>query len=128
MSALGKGIIFTHFTDAQGITGITGVQAGALIVGQPMSVQKLTFDYGNNSYLAEKLGDLFVTDLGINANARELDSIGVFGDKQNFVIQFSQETAFKQVPSVRPILVRPHIYTFPGGTTLQGSLLIQRVR
>jgi len=126
VSALGQGTLFAHFTDAKGITGITGVNEGDLVVGQPILVKKLSFGSGNNDFLTENPGDLFVTDLGIESSQGQLESIGVFGNNQDFVIQFSQETALVQ--KIRPKRSREHIYTIRGGTLLQGIFLVQRLR
>ena len=55
--------------------------------------------------------------------------IGVFGDKQNFVIQFSEKEAFlnNRVRVTGQVTSRS-IYTIPGGTTLIGKFLITRIR
>ncbi len=63
-------------------------------------VSKLSFGLGANTYLAAQDGDIFVTDLGPDATVGQLNGIGVFGHKQDFVIRFSQRCAFEQ--SVRP--------------------------
>jgi hypothetical protein len=86
-----SGQIFTHFTDADGVAGIAGV-------GRRRS-QK--FGQGGNSFLAGAAGDNSVTDLGVNASARQLEDIGVFGAKQHYAIQFSHEAAFNS--GVRPL-------------------------
>jgi hypothetical protein len=51
-----------------------------------------------------------------------LNGIGVFGAKQSFAIQFSQESAV--LNGVGPLLQRPGIFTIPGGTTMQGTFKI----
>ena len=55
--------------------------------------------------------------------------IGVFGDKQNFVIQFSKKEALLN-NDVRVLGQKPsrNIYTIPGGSTLEGKFLITRIR
>ena len=56
-------------------------------------------------------------------------NIGVFGDKQNFVIQFSEKVAWLQ-NGVRVIGQKPSrsIFTIPGNTTLEGEFLVTRIR
>lgn len=70
-----------------------------------------------------------MTELGIDASKGQLMNIGVFGDKQNFVIQLLEQEAFLnnevrvtgQVPS-------RSIYTIPGGITLKGEFLVTMIR
>ena len=82
--------IFSHFTNAKGVEGITGIEAKNMKVNEQIFVNELKFGLGKNSFLSSKTGDIFVTELGIEANEGQLMNIGVFGDKQNFVIQFSE--------------------------------------
>jgi hypothetical protein len=118
----GGGTTFTHFTDATGLEGITGVPASSLSSGQSLTVEQLNFGMGSNPFLASAPGDIFVTDLSATASAGELNGIGVFGAKQSFAIQFSQESAL--LNGATPILQRPGIFTIPGGTTMQGTFQI----
>ncbi len=74
--------------------------------------------------MASAPGDIFVTDLPATASAGELHGIGVFGAKQSFAIQFSQETALAN--GVRPLLQKANIFTIPGGTAMQGTFRIMR--
>ncbi len=121
--------IFSHFTNAIGVKGITGIDGNTLKLYDQVNVNQLEFGLGVNSFLASQPGQIFVTELGINASEGQLMQIGVFGDKQNFVIQFSETEAFLnnrvrvtgQVPS-------RSIYTIPGGTTLKGGFLVTRIR
>lgn len=83
--------IFSHFTNAEGIQGITGIDATSLQVNQQVFVDKLQFNLGVNSFLASEPGQIFVTELGIDATDGQLMNIGVFGNKQNFAIQFSEK-------------------------------------
>ncbi len=134
---LGKGRIFSHFTNAEGFTGITGIFGERLDVDQPVIVNTLTFGKGSNPFLAKEPGDIFITDLGSDATAGDLEQIGVFGEKQKFVIQFSEETALIdnkiRVKSVKMChnLFKPSgsIYTIPPQTTFSnGKFLVMRVR
>ena len=126
----GGGTIFSHFTDAGGVKGIAGVDVSGMSVGQTIEVRGLQFGTGSNGFMATGSGDMFATDLGRDATPGQLGRIGIFGDKQNYVIQFSQEAAFDH--GVRPSMNpgNSSIYTFPGGTTLSGSYTytVTRVR
>ncbi|VXD17088.1 conserved hypothetical protein [Planktothrix serta PCC 8927] len=129
---LGEGRIFSHFTNAEGFTGITGIFGERLNVDQPVIVNTLTFGKGSNSFYAQKPGDIFITDLGFDATAGNLEQIGVFGEKQKFVIQFSEETALiDNNIRVLPVKIRQQgsIYTIPAQTTFSnGKFLVMRVR
>ncbi len=119
----GGGQVFTHYTDADGIAGITGV--GPLNVGDSVGVGSLKFGQGSNNFLARAPGDNFVTDLGVDATPRQLEGIGVFGTRQQYAIQFSQEAALNS--AVRPVMVRDHIFTIPGGSCITGACTVTRV-
>jgi hypothetical protein len=120
---LGQGSIFSHFTDAEGVQGITGLEG--LAPGETAIVDELTFGMGENSFLAESNGDIFVTDLSADASSSALDQIGVFGERQAYTIQMSQETLLQN--GVRAVQARPGIFTIPGGTTLQGVFNVIRI-
>jgi len=119
----GGGQVFTHFTNADGVAGITG--AGPLKVGESVGVDSLKFGQGGNNFLATNPGDNFVTDLGLDATPGQLQGIGVFGAKQDYAIQFSQEAALN---SVRPVMVRENIFTIQGGCTISGACVVTRLR
>lgn len=72
---------------------------------------------------------IFVTLLEADATEEQLNQIGVFGDKQKFVIRFSEETAFL-LNGIRVMGEVPSrsIFSIPGGTTLSGKFLVLRVR
>lgn len=78
--------------------------------------------------MANAIGDNFVTDLGTNATSRQLESIGVFGDKQNFAISFSEEGAFNQGVRVKGSMPERGIYTIPGNSNLKGTFKITKTR
>ena len=118
MSALGEGPI-QHFTDAAGVQGITGFDPAGLETGQTVTVASLVFGQGANTFLAGSAGDIFVTELGPAATAGSLQQIGVFGDKQNFVIQFSRESAFANSVRLTPLFPARSIYAIPAGTILE---------
>ncbi len=116
-TGFGGGTVFTHFTDTAGLQGITGLESVA--AGETTTVGRLTFGMGQNSFLANAPGDIFITDLGANATAGQLNGIGVFGARQGFAIQFSREALFNH--GITPMMSRPNIFTIPGGTTLNGT-------
>ena len=121
--------IFSHFTNAIGVEGITGIDGNTLKLYDQVYANKLQFGLGVNSFLSSESGQIFVTELGVNATDGQLMQIGVFGDKQNFVIQFSEKEAFlnNRVRVTGQVTSRS-IYTIPGGTTLKGKFLITRIR
>jgi RHS repeat-associated protein len=128
-SNLGRGTIFSHFTDANGVNGITGVDPESLALGQTASVNQLSFGQGTNAFMANEPGDIFVTELGADATPRQLAQIGIFGEKQSFVIQFSQEAAVMN--DIIPFAVDAgrSIFTIPGGSELTGfDFLVTRLR
>lgn len=121
--------IFSHFTNAQGVEGITGIDGNKLKLYEQAYINKLQFGLGVNSFLTSEADRIFVTELGIDATDGQMMNIGVFGDKRNFVIQLSEKEAYLK-NNVRIIGQMPSrsIYTIPGGTTLIGRFLITRIR
>jgi len=75
---LGGGRTFTHFTSAEGVTGITGIAGENLEVGQKVIVPELRYNAGSNTFLAKREGDIFITELGPDATIGQLDQIGRF--------------------------------------------------
>ncbi|WP_230195997.1 polymorphic toxin-type HINT domain-containing protein [Streptomyces coriariae] len=126
----GGGTIFSHFTDGGGVQGIAGVDVSGMAVGDTMEVGSLRFGTGSNDFMTTSPGDNFVTDLGRDATDGQLGRLGVFGDRRNYVIQFSQEAAFGH--GVRPKMNPGNTasYTFPGGTSFNGGFTytVTRVR
>ncbi|MDY6802808.1 MAG: hypothetical protein SXA11_03245 [Cyanobacteriota bacterium] len=133
---LGRGRIFSHFTNSEGVTGITGIIGDSLDRGQEAFADKLQFGQGSNPFYANSPGDIFVTELGVEATVGDLNLIGVFSDKQKFVVQFSEETALVlNKIRVKPVKISYNvltsgssIYTIPGGTAMIGKFLVRRVR
>jgi RHS repeat-associated protein len=118
--ALGDGTIFAHFTDFSGMQGITGLDG--LAPGQVATAENLTFNYGTNPFNAYYEGGQFVTDMGYDASSGSLDSIGVYGDRQQFVILMSQETLFLQ--GFRAVMMDDGIWSIPGGFTINGVFYV----
>jgi hypothetical protein len=55
--------------------------------------------------------------------------VGVFGDKQNYAIQFSEGTAFiDNGIRVQGQNIERSIYTIPGGSEMKGNFLVTRLR
>lgn len=128
----GGGVTLYHFTDVTGAKGITGIDAEGLAIGQRVSISALHFGQGQNPFKSRSEGDLFTTDLGANATDRELSSIGVFGEKRNFCITFSEEAAWVAAAmlSTRPGWSDRHIFAFPGDSYFGPSFryAVERVR
>jgi hypothetical protein len=122
----GGGRIFTHFTDAEGLEGITGLTAESLTAGQAIQVGELAFGAGQNPYLATQAGAIFVTELGPAATAGQLQQIGVFGAQQQYAIQFSEEVAFTQGARVVGVLVERSIYAMSANSTLVGTFTVMK--
>jgi RHS repeat-associated protein len=120
---------FNHFTNIEGISGITGVDIKTLEnlkAGESMTVNELKFGQGTNTFMSNAINDIFVTDLPATSTARQLNDIGVFGNKQGFVISISEEAAFGQGVRIRGANAPRGIYTIPGGTRLQGIFKITK--
>ena len=116
---LGSGLM-AHFTDAAGVTGITGVDVSTLTAGDKVVVQTVRFGQGVTSFLSER-GRIFVTELLPNVTSGQLNQVGVFGAKQQFAIQFSRESAFFN--NIRPVAesAARSIFSIPGGSTFVSS-------
>ncbi|MBD2182253.1 hypothetical protein H6S82_11040 [Planktothrix sp. FACHB-1355] len=118
------------------MTGITGIVGDNLEVGQQVIVSELRFGQGSNPFLANETGDIFLTDLGFEATEGKLELIGVFGDKQKFALQFSEETALLlNNIRVRPVRIAKNllnlggsIYSIPGSSTIKGQCVVMRIR
>jgi RHS repeat-associated protein len=121
-----KGRTFVHFTSTSGATGITGLAAGFVSPGATVPVEILTFAFGENDFNAPFPGAIFVTDLPVNASPGQLMLIGIFGDKQQFGIEFDEETAFHQGIRPYPIDVTRGIYALHPFTVLVGNFKLTR--
>jgi len=123
---LGEGPV-QHFTNAEGVQGITGINPDDLEIGQTVRVPMLSFGQGSNHFLAGEDGDIFVTEIGPHAASGQLNQIGVFGDKQNYVIQFSRESTFANNSRLNPLFPSRSIFSIAKGTTLGASAYIYTV-
>jgi len=123
LAGVSPNVTFTHFTNAQGLQGITGLNPASLVPGQTTTVSQLQFGFGQNSYLARNPGDIFVTTLPPNASSVQLSQIGVYIENQGFAISFTGEAAAAQgiLPMGSGI---PGIYTIPGGSIMTGCFTV----
>lgn len=81
--ALFVGRTISHFTDLVGVTGIIGPRVASLMGRQALVATQAFFRTGVNHYLAYEAGEIFITDLPIDASSRQLAQIGVFGPAKN---------------------------------------------
>jgi hypothetical protein len=124
-ATFGEGTPWGHFTDAQGVRGVTGIVPERIPVGETVVVQKLTFGQGKNPFMANQPGDIFVTDLTMKLHPSNL---GVEAAKQGYLISFSNETAFANGVRVVAGDASRGIFTIPGGTTMRGAFTVTRLR
>jgi len=117
---------FRHFTDEIGAVGISGTKP--LAVGESVDVGQLTFGKGQNSFQANSPGDIFVTELPASASSGQLNGIGVFPPRQQYVVSFSEADAFASGVRVTGSDVGRGSYTIPGGCTINGACTVMRVR
>ena len=120
--------IISHFTDGRGLRGIARVLGRALWPGQSIVLRRAYFGYGANVYLAVVRGDIFVTDLPLDASSRGLAAIGVFGPRGRYAISLGERALMQQ--GVRIIWTRPTpgrgIGTIPGATRVRGPVVVTR--
>jgi hypothetical protein len=128
---IGGGRVFNHFTNDVAVSGITGVpieMLEQLAIGERILVNDIKFAKGSATTLAVQEGEIFVTELGITTSSGKLNQIGVFGDKQKYVISFSEEIAFLQNAKVSARSVERSIYAIPPFSKLNGNFIITKVR
>jgi hypothetical protein len=92
---IGRGDAIQHFTNLEGAAGITGVPEDVLTnlkPGQTVVADSAYFKPPENPFLTGEGGGVGVTKLGVDATPGQLEGIGVFGDKQQFAVEFSRET------------------------------------
>jgi hypothetical protein len=133
ISLSGEGRIFNHFTDIDGASGITGIDKNVLEtmeIGEGIVINEIKFGKGQNPFLSEGnvAGDIFVTDMPANISEGKLNQIGVFGDKQNWVISFSESDAFFQNAKVNGVKPERGISSMPGESNLRGKFILQRTK
>ena len=92
----------------------------------PKPLGRLQFGRGSNSFLAPEDGSIFVTELGPAASERELAQVGIFGARQQFAIQFSEEDAFAAGYRVVGADIERSIYTIPGGAEFAPGIVTRR--
>ena len=68
-----------------------------------------------------------MTEIGIDATAGQLQQIGIFGDKQEYVLQFSRESAFAHGVRLSPLYPARSIFGIPQGTVLDDTNFVYTV-
>jgi YD repeat-containing protein len=142
-ATFGDGTVYSHFTTAENLANITGLPLAdveSLEIGQSAVLDNGTavFKPGVQSATGSP-GAVFATDLPASASADQLTNLGIRSSNRSYVIQFSEQTATKDVAFGGPKFVLKtgnpvtgSIYSadIPEGTTypIQGSILISRVR
>lgn len=121
-----QGRIINHFTDATGLRGIVGVAARALYPGQSIVVPGAHFALGSAEFLADEPGDIFITDLPVDASSTQLALIGVFGAKQDYVLSMGEGELIAQGIWITWTMPQRGIGVIPGGVTVAGPLVITR--
>ena len=117
LHGFGEGTTFYHYTSAEGVRGITGIDPGSLAVGETSIVNELRFGTGQSPFLAREPGDIFVTDMGPNPSDLQFAQLGISTENRRFCIAFNQEAALRQGIRPDPIEGRP-IYTIPSNSYL----------
>lgn len=112
----------THFTNAEGLAGITGLNPDHLVVGKAVVINTARFGVGLNSTLAQRAGDIFVTELSPDASAGQLMQIGVFGAKQQFAISFDAKEAFDSGVRVEEGWAERNIFVIPASSVISGVI------
>ncbi len=118
--------IITHFTDAEGVKGITGLEPSDLTVGNTVTVNQIRFGVGRNPFNALNPGDIFVTELAPDATSRQLSFIGARGAKQQYAISFSDEDAFNSGTRVLPSDAEKNIFVIPANSVVNGVIEVVR--
>lgn len=121
-----RGRVINHFTDATGLRGIVGVTARALYPGQSIVVPQARFGMGAATFLANAPGDIFITDLPVDASALQLALIGIFGAKQDYVISMGEGELVAQDIVITWTAPARGIGAIPGGVTVEGPLVVTR--
>lgn len=119
-------LIFTHFTDAAGLEGITGLTADELLVGETVEIDHIYFGAGLNSFLTSEVGRIFLTGLGPEASALRLALIGIFTAQQQFAIRVSAETLHNNRVAYFCENAQRSIYTIPAHVTIYGAIQVTR--
>jgi len=128
---IGRGDALQHFTDVKGASGITGVSEEVLAglkPGQQVVVDSANFKPGVNTFGTGEGGGVGVTKIGSDALPGQLEGVGVFGAKQQYVIEFSQETVVTNGVQMREWNASRSMWQLPGDTTLKGTITVKKVR
>lgn len=128
---IGGGDAIQHFTNIKGASGISGVPnetLAGLAPGERVVIGSAKFNPGVNTFLTGEDGGVGVTKLGADASPAQLALIGVSGDRQQYVIEFSRETLLNNNVPLSAVKAERSIFSIPGNTTVKGTITIQRVR
>ncbi len=121
---MGKTRIVTHFTDSQGLAGITRLNPENLLVGEVVFLNTIRFGSGKSTTFARDKGDIFLTELASNVSAGQLMLIGVFGDKQQFAISFAVADAFDSGVRVEAGHTDRSIFIIPANAIIRGMIKV----
>lgn len=117
-------LIFTHFTDTAGVEGITGLEDQDLMVGTIVEVDRIYFGFGENGYMTDKAGRIFLTEHGFSVSSIRLSLIGIAIPKQKFGIRFSAQTLHENGIEYVCEWAERSIYTIPGNVTINGLIQV----
>ena len=95
------GKTINHFTDFAGIIGIIGPMVAPLSPGQALVASQAAFGSGENPYLAFTAGDIFITDLPVDASSRQLAQIGIYDARQEYVVSMGEGQLILQGVRIR---------------------------
>lgn len=124
--AISKQRILTHFTNSDGLIGITALNPDALEVGKAVTIGTIRFGFWRSTQYAREDGDIFVTELGVQASTGGLMMIGVYGDKQQFAISFDAEDAFNSGVVVSVGCFERSIFIIPAYSVIVGDIQVAR--
>jgi len=125
---IGGGRRFYHYTNEEGVKGITGISPEILNVGDEIVLKELKFGSGKNEFLSSGEGRIFITEKGVESTPGALGRIGILPDKQKYAIIFSEEAAFNQGVRVKAEWLDRSIWTIPKNTILKGNFILKRIK
>lgn len=126
------GNTYYHYTNIEGVSGITGLNTNVLKHMQSNSaieVHKLTFKTGNvgtSGTFGSLLSDIYITTVPPTVSDGKLFKIGVFNTsgKSEYAISFNQYTLYSHGIRVNDAKNDRAIYTIQGNNTISGRFLI----
>ena len=118
--------ILTHFTNAEGLSGITGLDPDSLFAGEATIVNRAQFGVGWNPHYASAEGVIFITEHGPDVSEGTLNGIGVFPEKQQFAIQIDAETYFNNEIRIMPERISLSIFSIPANSLVLGEIRVTK--